>query len=82
MNDRFAHDLRLDQIGDGGRLDLVADDAERTAIARRLGLVSLGRLESHVTFMRPGGCVRAAGRILAALEQSCSVTGDPVAAHV
>lgn len=82
MNDRFAHDLRLDQIGDGGRLDLVADDAERTAIARRLGLVSLARLESHVTFMRSGGCIRAAGRILAALEQSCSVTGDPVAAHV
>lgn len=82
MNDRFAHDLRLDQIGDGGRLDLVANDAERSAIAQRLGLVSLSRLESHVMFMRSGGCVRAEGRILAALEQSCSVTSDPVAAHV
>ena len=30
MNDRFAHRLRLDQIRDGERLDLVADDAERT----------------------------------------------------
>ena len=82
MNDRFAHDLRLDQVRDGERLDLFADDAERTAIAGRLGLVSLNRLESHVTLSRSSGSVRCIGRILAALEQSCSVTGDPVAAYV
>lgn len=82
MNDRFAHELRLDQVRDGERLDLVANDAERTAIARRLGLISLSRLESHVTLARSGGLVRTEGRILAALEQSCSVTGEPVAAHV
>ena len=48
MTDRFAHQLRLDQIRDGERLDLVADEAERAAIARRLGLPSLDRLEAHV----------------------------------
>lgn len=82
MSDCFAHQLRLDQVRSGDRHDLVAHDSERTIVARRLGLVSLGRLESHVTLERTGGLVRAKGRIVAALEQSCVVTGDAVAAHV
>jgi uncharacterized metal-binding protein YceD (DUF177 family) len=82
MSDRFAHQLRLDQIRDGERLDLVADDAERNAVARRLGLQSLHRLEAHVTLERTGDIIRADGRLGAALDQSCVVTGDPVAAHV
>jgi uncharacterized metal-binding protein YceD (DUF177 family) len=82
MTDRFAHHLRLDQIRDGGRLDLVADDAERAAVAERLGLLGLDRLEAHVTLSRTGGIVRAQGRIGASLEQSCVVTSDPVPAHI
>jgi hypothetical protein len=82
MSDRFAHNLRLDQIRDGDRLDLVADDAERGGIARRLGLISLDRLEAHVTLARTGEIIRGEGRLLAALDQSCVITGDPVAAHV
>lgn len=82
MSDRFAHQLRLDQVRDGERLDLVADEQERSAIAKRLGLVSLDRLETHVCLTRTGEIVRAEGRLLAALDQSCVVTGDPVVAHV
>jgi uncharacterized metal-binding protein YceD (DUF177 family) len=82
MSDRFAHRLRLDQVRDGERLDLAADEPERKAIAKRLGLVSLDRLEAHVCLTRTGDAVRAEGRLLAALGQSCVVTGDPVAAHV
>lgn len=82
MSDRFAHQLRLDQVCDGGRFDLVADDSERNAIAKRLGLLSLARLEAHVCLTRTGDIMRAEGRLLAALEQSCAVTGDPVAAYV
>ncbi|MFL6722368.1 MAG: YceD family protein [Sphingomonas sp.] len=82
MSDRFAHQLRLDQIRDGERLDLVADDAERGAVARRLALPSLARLEAHVTLSRAGEAVRAEGRLVAALDQCCVVTGEPVAAHV
>jgi uncharacterized metal-binding protein YceD (DUF177 family) len=82
LSDRFAHQLRLDQIRDGARLDLVADDAERAAIARRLGLASIDRIEAHVTLIRTGDAIRAEGRLVAALDQSCVVTGDPVAAHV
>ena len=82
MSDRFAHQLRLDQIRDGERLDLTAEEGEREAIADRLSLLSLDRLEAHVCLTRTGDIVRAEGRLLASLEQSCSVTGDPVAAHV
>jgi uncharacterized metal-binding protein YceD (DUF177 family) len=82
MTDRFAHQLRLDRIRDGERLDLVADDFERSSIAERLGLGALGRLEAHVTLSKNGQLVRAEGRIAATLDQNCVVTGEPVAAHV
>ena len=82
MSDRFAHQLRLDQIRDGERLDLIADEAERTGMAKRLGLMSLDRVEAHVTLARTEDIVRAEGRLVAALDQSCVVTGDPVAAYV
>jgi len=35
-----------------------------------------------VTLTRTGGIVRAEGRLVAALDQSCVVTGESVAAHV
>ena len=82
MTDRFAHHLKLDQIRDGERLDLIADEGERRAIARRLGLNALDRLEAHAVLSRKGELVRAEGRLLATLEQSCVVTNDPVASHV
>jgi uncharacterized metal-binding protein YceD (DUF177 family) len=82
MSDRFAHELRLDQIHDGDRIDLVADEAERKSIAERLGLAALERLEAHAVMSRNGEVVRVEGRISAALEQSCVATGEPVPAHV
>jgi len=82
VTDRFAHQLRLDQIHDGERLDLTADETERRSIAERLGLNALARLDAHVCLSRTGSVVRAEGRIAATLEQSCVVTGAPVPAHV
>ena len=82
MTDRFAHQLRLDQIRDGERLDLVADEAERRATAERIGLAAIERFEAHAALSRTGEIVRAEGRIVASIEQSCVVTGEPVTAHV
>ena len=82
MSDRFAHQLRVDQISDGMRLDLSAEEEERGAIAARLDLPSLKRLEAHVVMSCTAEMIRAEGRLLAALEQSCVITGDPVSAHV
>ena len=78
----FAHQLHLNQIRDGQRLDLVADEAERTAVAERLALAGIDRFEAHAALERDGENVRATGRIKAVLTQSCVATGEPVPAHV
>ena len=82
MIEDFAHRLTLDRIADGERIDLAADEPERRAIAERLNLPSIERLEAHASLSRDGAKIRAAGRIAASLEQCCVVTGEPVAAHV
>jgi uncharacterized metal-binding protein YceD (DUF177 family) len=82
MAGRFAHCLPVDRIRDGERIDLVADSAERKAIADRIGLLSLERFDAHVSLSRDGNRIRAGGRIRAALEQSCVITADPVGEHV
>ena len=82
MSRPFAYPVKLDQIGQGMRLDLNPDADECTDIARRLGLVSLDRLEAHAILSRDGERVHVEGRVLASLQQSCVVTGEPVAASV
>lgn len=82
MSGDFGHRIALDRIREGDRIDLAADQAERSRIAERLGLLGLERLDAHVTLTREGNLVRAKGRLRAALEQSCVATGDPVAEHV
>lgn len=82
MTQGFAHALPIDSIRDDMRLELTADDAERDAIAKRLGLECLARLEAHATLTRSGETVRARGRLVAALDQSCVITNDPVSSHV
>jgi uncharacterized metal-binding protein YceD (DUF177 family) len=82
MIDSFAHHLRLDQIGDGERLDITANDNERSAVAERLGLEAIARLEAHAVLSRTGDVVRAQGRLGASLTQTCVVTREPVAAHI
>ena len=82
MSDAFAHCLRLDQIRDGERIGLIADEGERSAVAERFGLPSLERFEAHAVLYRTTDGIRAEGRVAASLEQSCVVTGKPVPAHV
>jgi uncharacterized metal-binding protein YceD (DUF177 family) len=82
MIDSFVHHLRLDQIREGERIDITANDDERSAVADRLGLESIARLDAHAIFSRTGDVVRAQGRLGASLTQSCVVTREPVAAHI
>jgi uncharacterized metal-binding protein YceD (DUF177 family) len=74
----FAHRLPLDRIRDGERIDLVAGEAECSAIAKRLGLASLDRLEAHAVIECKGKKIRARGRVKAALAQYCAATNEPV----
>jgi uncharacterized metal-binding protein YceD (DUF177 family) len=78
----FAHRLPLDQIRDGDRLDVSADDTERRAVADRLGLLSLDRFEAHAVLSRDGQKIRACGRLKASLEQACVVTGEAIPARI
>lgn len=57
-------------------LHLVADEAEREALARRFGLVSIGRLETEVALEARGDAVAAEGTLVAEIVQTCAVTGD------
>ena len=82
MTDDFAHRLPLNQIRDGERIDLNADEDERKAVADRLALRGLDRLNAHATLERKGEIVRAVGRLKASVRQSCVVTDEPVDAHV
>jgi len=82
MTDRFAHRLKLDQVRDGERVELVADEAERKSVAERLGLSDLDCLQAHATLTRKKDLIEADGRIVASLTQSCVVTGVPIPSHV
>lgn len=78
----FGHRLTLDRIRDGDRIDLAADAAECAAIADRLALASLDRLNAHAVLKRDGEKIRASGRLKAALEQRCVATGEPLPVRV
>ena len=82
MSEDFGHRIAIDSIRDGNRIDLLAGERERKAIADRLGIVSLTCLKAHVTLERDGDRVCAQGRIRASLEQSCVATGEAVAEHI
>ncbi len=61
-----------------------ADEDERAALTRRLGLHALTRLVAEFTLRRvPGGpLVLVEGRLEADVVQTCVVTLEPVASHV
>ena len=57
-------------------LRLVADEAERKALARRFSLVAIPRLEAEVSLAADGEAVEATGTLWAEIVQTCAVTGD------
>jgi uncharacterized metal-binding protein YceD (DUF177 family) len=62
----------------GRRLDLVADEPTRQAVAKIAALAALPRLEAEFDLTRQGDGVRVAGRVTASVVQNCVVTLDPV----
>jgi uncharacterized metal-binding protein YceD (DUF177 family) len=79
----FSRPVRIDTLGaEPRRIALAADEAERTALARRFGLVAVARLEAEAAVSRGGDRVVAAGSLRAEVTQSCVATGEPVEAAV
>ncbi len=57
-------------------VELTASEEERTALAKRFGLVRIDRLEAIVRLEADGEAVNAIGRLSAAIVQSCAVSGE------
>lgn len=79
----FSRPVRLDTIGPARRdMQVEAEEAERTALARRFGIAAIDALSADLSISRSGDEVRATGRLRARVTQSCVVTDAPVPARV
>jgi uncharacterized metal-binding protein YceD (DUF177 family) len=79
----FSRTVRIDTLGESPRMISVeANEAERAALARRFGFVSISGLSADLSLVRRGEAVSARGTLRAELAQSCVATGDPVEERV
>lgn len=77
----FPRSFDVRQV-EGKSVKLVPNPAERIALARRFGLVSVGRLEANLLLARQGFAVTAKGTLSADIVQSCAVSGDDLPVSV
>jgi uncharacterized metal-binding protein YceD (DUF177 family) len=80
----FARPIAADSVGSQTQhREIVADAAERAALARRFGLLSLDRLSATLELRRQAGeVIRLTGRLIGDVVQSCVVSLAPVPAHI
>lgn len=79
----LSRPLRLDQIGVGeSKVDVRADAAERAALAKRFGIVSVDRLEAQFALHRDAAGVVARGHVSGTVVQACVVTDEPLAVRI
>ena len=76
----FSRPFDVRQL-DHRAVHLVADEAERAALARRFDIVRIDRLEAEVVLEREGAALNATGTLAADIVQSCAVSAEdlPVA---
>lgn len=67
---------------DGRPVKLSAAPEERAALARRFGLVRIDRLEASISLLVEGATVRAEGRLLAEIVQSCAVSAEDLPVRI
>ena len=80
----FARPVLLTRLGgEPFHQHIVADEAERAALARRFELLALDRLEAEVELVREvTGTILLTASITAEFAQPCIVTLNPVAGSV
>jgi uncharacterized metal-binding protein YceD (DUF177 family) len=75
--------VRRDDVPDSGlHLDLVADEATRTAVAAAAGVRGLSRLSATFDVDRQGGGLKVTGEVVAVVDQTCVVTLEPMTSEV
>lgn len=67
---------------DGKPIAIEADEAERAALARRFGLVSIARLEAQVDLRPDATAVLANGTLSASIVQSCAISGEDLPVEI
>jgi uncharacterized metal-binding protein YceD (DUF177 family) len=83
MTPEFSRPHRIDTIGDRPRrIEIEATAEERAALAERFGVRAVDRLAAAFTVHREAAGIVAEGRVEAAVDQACVVTGDPVPAAI
>lgn len=78
----FSHIVTLADAAQGRPLTLEADDTARSAIAKRLGLVTLDRFVVTADVRAVAGGIAVTGRVEAKVVQSCAATDLPVPAKI
>lgn len=61
---------------------IAAGADERAALARRFGIIAIGRLEAEVALEADGDEVQAKGALTADIVQSCAISGDDLPATI
>lgn len=77
----FSRPIAVERLPlEGKRVEIVATEEERNALARRFGVDTLERLSAdvHLAPFANGELVRVSGRLSAAVTQTCGVTLAPV----
>jgi len=78
MNRAWGVPVRLHELDKGVlNFELEPDEAQRAAIARQVGLVSLPALVARLTLTPWMDGAQITGRLTATVEQVCSVSLDP-----
>jgi uncharacterized metal-binding protein YceD (DUF177 family) len=79
----FSRMERIDTFGAGERVvDIVANAAERAALAERFGLLSLDALKASFKVRMEATGIVARGTVSASVVQACSVTDEPIPAEI
>ncbi|HKY94947.1 MAG TPA: DUF177 domain-containing protein [Kiloniellales bacterium] len=85
MTPELSRPFAVDRLGEGGAEEhIVASPAERAAVAKRLDLLALDRLEAWLSLRLAAGAtlLEIGGRIEASVVQSCVITLEPVPAKL
>ena len=75
----FSHVRRIEDLSSvGTAVRLSATEAERKAIAKAMGIMSVEALDADLLAVKEGDRVRVSGRIKGHARQACVISLDPV----